>query len=227
MQNFNPQAWQPIQQTQTNLLPAKPNHPFYYKWHPSAWQFVYRDIVISKKSKDKEETTTSIRKGFFVPHIRMERIIPGVNGVHQINGELGNPSSRIGSLQQQGWVYLDPQRYDYMHVYQCRGGKYHTPKFNSIKVVAGQLIEKFDKVAFENWCISLLMGGVLGQPEPHFWNLLVHQKESARSMEQLAKMQHIPEKKADLDIMYQTIKDMKLFCSEYEKSGMSIYADIK
>lgn len=224
MQQFSPQAWQPIQQTQSNLLPTQPNHPFYYKWHPTHWQFVYRDVIVSKK---KSEETVTMRKGYFLPHIRMERIVPGVNGVHQINGELGNPSSRIGSLQQQGWVYLDPQRYDYMHVYQCRGGKYHTPKFNGIKVIAGKLIEKFDKTSFENWCISLLQGGILGQPEPHFWNLIVHQKENSRTIDVLAKMQHIPEKKAELDIIYQTVKDMKTFIADFEKNGMSVYEDIK
>jgi hypothetical protein len=62
MQQFSPQAWQPIQQTQSNLLPTQPNHPFYYKWHPTHWQFVYRDIIVSKK---KSEETVTMRKGLF------------------------------------------------------------------------------------------------------------------------------------------------------------------
>jgi hypothetical protein len=76
--------------------------------------------------------------------VRMERVVPGVNGIRQIHGEIGNPGSRIGRLQQQGWIYLDPQRYDYMHVYPVRGGRYHVPKWMSVKVVAGHLIQKMD-----------------------------------------------------------------------------------
>jgi hypothetical protein len=217
---MQPQPWAPMAQTQQNLLPARPNHPFYYKFHPSNWQFVYRDVEVQSG-----KSTKTVKKGFFVPHLRMERVIPGVNGVHQIQGEIGNPGSRIGQLQQEGWVYLDPQKYDYMHVYQVRGGRYHVPKWTNIRVVANRMIEKMDLVAFQNWSVNLMRSNILGNPEPHFWELQVLQKSSGRKKEILLKQQHVPEKRQELDELNQLVKDMNAFIQEYETVGMSIYED--
>ena len=118
--NIKPQNWTPLEKPQTAVLPARPNHPFFYKWHPSNWDFFYMDVKKTTGKGEKSKTTT-VKKGFFVPSIRMERVVPGVNGIRQVAGEVGNPGSRIGSLQQKGWIYLDPQRFDYMHVYPVRG----------------------------------------------------------------------------------------------------------
>jgi hypothetical protein len=221
---ITPTSWQPMAQQAQNTLPTRPNHPFYYKWHPTNWQFVYRDIETVTGKGEKAKTVTQ-RKGFFIPHLRMERVIPGVNGIHQIQGELGNPGSRIGSLQQQGWVYLDPQKYDYMHVYPVRGGRYHVPKFMNIKVVAGRVIEKMDTAAFHTWSVNMLRSNILGTPETHFWELMVIDKQKNKQADSLMKMQHIPEKKAQLDELRDTIKDMKAFIAEYETVGMAIFED--
>lgn len=221
---IKPQSWSPMTSATTQTLPARPNHPFYYKWHPTNWQFVYRDVTTTTGKGDKEKTTTT-RKGFFIPHIRMERVIPGVNGIHQINGEVGNPGSRIGKLQQQGWVYLEPNKFDYMHVYPVRGGRYHVPRWTSIKVVAGRLIEKLDTAEFQQWCVNMLRSNMLGNPEVHFWELAIIEKERGRMTEMLIKNQHIPEKKAQLDAIRATVSDMKAFVAEYEKRGMAIYED--
>lgn len=224
MNTMNPSPWAPIGQQQQNLLPAQPNHPFYLKWHPSNWDFVYFDIPVeSGKGKDKEVVT--MRKGFFIPTIRMERIVPGVNGVHQINGELGNPSSRIGQLQQQGWIYLDPQRYDYMHVYQVRGGRYHVLKWTNIRVVAGKKIEKVDLLSYQKWAVSLMVSGILNPVEPHFWEL--ETLNLVKTPEKMQSQQHIPEIKKKMDEYYAILKDMKSFISEFEKVGLDIYKDIK
>jgi hypothetical protein len=220
MNNMQPQPWAPMAQQTQNLLPAQPNHPFYYKWHPSNWQFVYNEVQVQSG-----KSTKTVKKGFFIPHLRMERVVPGVNGVHQIQGEMGNPGSRIGQLQQQGWIYFDPQKYDYMHVYQVRGGRYHVPKWTNIKVVAKRLIEKMDTAEFQVWCVNLLRSNMLGTPEPHFWELSVHERNSGRAMETLLKQQHVPEKRQELDELKQTIQDMKDFIQEYETVGMSIYED--
>lgn len=218
--SMQPQPWAPMAQQQQNLLPTRPNHPFYYKWHPSNWQFVYREVTVKSGKSNK-----TINKGFFIPHLRMERVVPGVNGVHQISGELGNPSSRIGALQQQGWVYFDPQKYDYMHVYQVRGGRYHVPKWTNIKVVANRLIEKMDTNGFHDWSVNMLRSNMLGNPEPHFWELMILEKNNSRTMEGLLKQQHVPEKRQQLDELKQTIQDMKNFMIEYESMGMDIYME--
>ena len=214
--NIQPQPWAPMQAQQTNLLPAKPNHPFFYNWHPSNWEFIYWDVPKGKGT---------VKKGFFVPMVRMERIVPGVNGVHQVNGEIGNPSSRIGQKQQNGWVYLDPNKHDYMHIYSVRGGRYHVPKWMNIKVVAGRLIQKMDTKAFHLWCANLLCSNMLGEVEPHFWELAILNKQ--KEPEKLRTQQHIPEVKQQIDTMYQTIKDMKAFVAEYQERGLDIYEDMR
>ena len=218
--SMQPQPWAPMAQQQQNLLPTRPNHPFYYKWHPSNWQFVYREVQV-KSGK----STKTIKKGFFIPHLRMERVVPGVNGVHQISGEIGNPGSRIGALQQQGWVYFDPQKYDYMHVYPVRGGRYHVPKWTNIRVVANRLIQKMDTNGFQNWCVNMLRSNMLGVPEPHFWELMILEKNNSTTMEGLLKQQHVPEKRQQLDELKQTIQDMKDFLKEYESMGMDVYME--
>ena len=221
---IQPQKWSPMTANTQSALPARPNHPFYYKWHPTNWQFVYRDVEVTTGKGEKKKTQT-IKKGFFIPYLRMERVVPGVNGIHQISGEIGNPGSRIGKLQQEGWVYLDPQKYDYMHVYPVRGGRYHCPKWNSVKVVAGRLIEKMDTEQYQNWCVNLLRSNMLGTPEPHFWELAIIDQSNNRKIEVLVKQQHLPEKKEQLDVLRATIKDMKDFVKEFETKGFEIYED--
>lgn len=222
--NIQPQIWKPMEAPQTSTLPTKPNHPFFYKWHPSNWDFVFMDVKETTGKGEKAKTTT-VQKGFFIPMIRMERIVPGVNGIRQINGEIGNPGSRIGRLQQQGWIYLDPQRYDYMHVYPVRGGRYHVPKWMNVKVVAGHLIQKMDQAAFRMWCVDLLQSDILGTPEPHFWELIVHQESKAP--EKLVSSQHLPEVKAQMDKMNERLKAMKAFIQEFEVRGLDIYNDLR
>lgn len=151
--------------------------------------------------------------------------MPGVNGIHQIQGELGNPGSRIGQLQQQGWIYLDPQKYDYMHVYPVRGGRYHVPKWLQIRVVANRMIENMDRDAFQLWSINLLRSNILGNPEPHFWQLAIHELERSREVEILIKQQHLPEKKEQLDTLRGKIKEMKAFVDGFNKQGLAIYED--
>jgi len=221
---IKPQQWSPMTTQTTSTLPARPNHPFYYKWHPTNWQFVYRDVETVTGKGEKAKTVTK-RKGFFIPHLRMERVMPGVNGIHQIQGEMGNPGSRIGQLQQQGWIYLDPAKYDYMAVYPVRGGRYHVPKWTNIKVVANRLIQKMDKDAFQDWSVNMLRSNILGEPEPHFWELAIHEQSRGRHIDILIKQQHLPEKKEQLDAIHAMVKDMKAFVSEFEKRGVEIYED--
>lgn len=218
--NMNAQKWTPIQNHQQQYLPAKPNHPFYYKCHPSNWLFQYFDVEVEKGKK-----TEVVKKGFFVPHVRMERIVPGANGIHQIDKELGNPSSRIGTLQSQGWTYLDPRKYDYMVVYPVRGGRYHVPKWLQPKAIAGRLITKMDNIAKLKWNVSLLVNGDLPFPETHFWELMIidYQKRPERFLRD----QHIPEVKKKIDADYQIISDMKKALKDFEERGLEVYQEIK
>jgi hypothetical protein len=216
--NIKPQPWAMSKPETPKLLPARPNHPFFYKFHPSNWGFQY--FTVPKQGSKKKEPEME-RLGLFVPNIRMERIVPGVNGIHQIRGELGEAGSRIGRLQQQGWIYLSPQQFDYMHVYPVRGGRYHVPKWLEVRVVANQVIKKMDKESFWKWSCNLLVNHIFPQPEPHFWELQTfsHQK----TIDRLAGSQHIPEIKVKINEHYKILGDMKRCIEAYETDGLSIY----
>ena len=218
--SFTPQPWAPIQSSQETLLPEQPNHPFFYKWHPSNWLFHYFDTEVTKGKSTKIE-----RKGYFIPSIRLERIVPGVNGVQQVNGEMGNAGSRIGKLQQQGWIYLEAGKYQYVHQYRVRGGRYHCPKWQSVRVVGNRVIKNFDRDAFYKWGISLMLDGTLQPVEPHFWELetLTHNKTIGR----LQNTQHIPEIKVKMEEHYKIKKDMLSFIEEFNNKGLAIYNEIK
>ncbi len=209
---------------QTSTLPTKPNHPFFYKWHPSNWDFIFKDVKVTTGKGEKKKTTL-VKKGFFIPMVRMERIVPGVNGIRQVAGEIGNPGGRIGRLQQEGWVYLDPQRFDYMHVYPVRGGRYHVPKWMKVKVVANHLIQKMDIDAFQMWCVDLLCSNIMGTPEPHFWELTILQQQ--KLPEKLVSQQHLPEIKAKMDEMNARIQAMKAFMKDFETRGLEVYSDLR
>jgi hypothetical protein len=47
--NIQPQIWKPMEAPQTSTLPTKPNHPFFYKWHPSNWDFVFMESKAPEK----------------------------------------------------------------------------------------------------------------------------------------------------------------------------------
>jgi hypothetical protein len=215
---IKPQPWAMTKPSKPQSLPTRPNHPFYYKFHPTNWSFQYFEVE-KQGSKKKEPEMEKI--GLFVPAIRMERIVPGVNGIRQIQGELGEAGSRIGKLQQAGWTYLSPQQYDYMHVYPVRGGKYHAPKWLSLRVVGGKMIKKMDRDSFWKWCCNLLVNGVLPAPETHFWELqtLSHEK----TINRLASSQHIPEVKIKINEHYKIMNDMKKCIEEFEQNGLAIY----
>lgn len=217
--SFTPQPWAPIQTTQEQLLPERANHPFFYKWHPSNWLFHYFDKEVTKGKSTKIE-----RKGYFLPTIRLERIIPGVNGVHQISGEQGNPGSRIGKLQQDGWVYLDPAKYQYVHQYRVRNGRYHCPRWQSVRVVGNRVIKSFDRDAFLKWSASLIVDGTLQPIEPHFWEL--ESLKSNKVIGRLQNTQHIPEVKQQLEEKYKIREDMLSFIEAFNKKGIEIYKEI-
>tara|TARA_R100001460_G_scaffold50082_2_gene88393 strand:+ start:1283 stop:1942 length:660 start_codon:yes stop_codon:yes gene_type:complete len=218
--SLTPQPWAPVQTSQQELLPEQPNHPFFYKWHPTNWTYNYFEKEVTKGKTKKIE-----RSFYFVPNIRMEHIIPGVNGVHQVSGERGNPGSRIGNLQQKGWIYLDPGKHQYIHQYRVRNGFYHCPKWQSVRVVGNRVIKSFDREAFLKWSCSLITDGTLLPIEPHFWELesLTHLK----AVNRMLNSQHIPEIKAKIDDHYKVREDMLSFIEAFQQKGIELYKEIK
>ncbi len=216
---FTPQPWAPQRANPQASLPEPPNHPFYFKWHPSNWVFYYFEIEVKSGKGTKKE-----KRGYFLPNIRMEYVVPGVNGIHQIQGELGNPGSRIGKLQQQGWIYLAPEKHQYINVYPVRGGRYHSPKWESVRTVGNRVIKKFDMDGFRKWSAQLVLDSTLSPIESHFWELetLTHKK----SIDRLSASQHIPEVKIRLNEHYKMRADMLDCIQRFETEGIEIYREL-
>jgi len=223
--NYTTQAqpWAPQNPHNAQLvLPTRANHPMFAKWWPANWiwqEFQITEIIPNKKGdKDKEIQTTV---GVFVPNIEFEQIRPGVNGVRQIRGELGDVSNRIGQLQREGWIYLDPKRHDYVRMYDARGGKYYTDRFTDVRVLANRVIKTFDRNAFNQWALQLLVAGELGAVEPEFWKLFV--TDFRKRPDRLIRQQHIPEIADKLHALQSQINAMDAFIESYAQHGLNVY----
>lgn len=220
------QPWAPQSTHNAQMvLPTRPNYPMFAKWWPANW--VWQTFEVTKtvkgvgKAKDKEETTTV---GVFVPNVEFETIRPGVNGVRQIRGEIGDVSNRIGQLQREGWIYLDPKRHDYIRAYPARGGQYFADRFTDIRVLANRMIKTFDRNDYNKWCVTLLANGELGHIEPQFWQLLIRDFE--KRPDRLIRQQHLPEIKQRIDDLNATLVQMRQFVNDYKTNGIELYKQV-
>jgi len=209
------QPWSMVRPSNTRL-PVNPDHPFIYKHFPANWEFSYISVSSGKKIKQVP---------VYLPSVEMERIVPGVNGVHQIQGELGDNSARLGKLQQQGYIILDPERHDYMRVYPAKyGGSKHSPKWENFKILAGQVISKFDRAAWNQWRIQLMIDGTIPLPHDHFLELDIMAKK--RLPQRYISQQHIPEIKSKLDGQYSRIADMETARRGVLDLGIEYYKEL-
>lgn len=220
------QPWAPQSTHNAQMvLPTRPNYPMFAKWWPANW--VWQTFEVTKtvkgvgKAKDKEETTTV---GMFVPNVEFETIRPGVNGVRQIRGEIGDVSNRIGQLQREGWIYLDPKRHDYIRAYPARGGQYFADRFTDIRVLANRMIKTFDRNDYNKWCVTLLANGELGHIEPQFWQLLIRDYE--KRPDRLIRQQHLPEIKQRIDNLNAQLVSMRQFVNDYKTNGIELYKQV-
>lgn len=215
------QPWAPQSMHQTQLvLPTRPNHPLFAKWWPANW--IWQEFQIEETIEKKDKSTTVNKTvGVFVPNIEFETIRPGVNGVRQIRGEVGDVSNRIGQLQREGWIFLDPKRHDYMRVYPAKGGQFYADRFTDIRVLANRVIKTYDRDAFNKWCLQLLVNGELGHIEPQFWSLYV--REFAQRPDRLIRQQHIPEIKSKIDALHIQLHAMQQFIADYQTHGIEVY----
>jgi hypothetical protein len=214
MTNYNDlaQPWS-MSSPQHTRLPITPNHPFYYKHWPANWDFMY---IEGKQGKKKVELPV------FMPSVDIERVVPGVNGVHQIQGELGDPSSRMGKQRQKGYVILAPDQHAFMDVYPAKfGGRYHTPKWERLRTLAGQVVKSFDKIGFLQWKIQLMVDGVIQLPDSHFMELKILSAE--KIPDRYIPSQHLPEVRKKLDEQYKIIEDMKIAKQKIEEMGLEYY----
>lgn len=201
---------------QVKRLNITPDHPFYYVHIPKNWDFTYIEIKNKKSTK---------KVPVFLPSIEMERVVPGVNGVHQIQGELGDGSSRLGKLRSRGYVILDPEQFDYMRVYPARyGGRKHSPIWENFRSLAGELIKTFDQEAFKLWKVQLLLDAHIELPHDHFLELAINTKKNAPN--RFISQQHLPEIKNKLDSIYSTIADMETARKGINAEGLEYYRSI-
>lgn len=217
MSNFNniAQPWSAAAPV-NNRLPVNPDHPFYFKHWPANWEFGYIEVQKGKKTESKP---------IYFPCINLERVVPGVNGVSQLQGEIGDPSSRLGRLRQRGYTILEPNNFDYLRVYPAKyGGKKHAPKWESFRVLAGQVISEFDMVNFNQWRLSLVVNGYIQLPDPHFLELMIMAQK--RVSERLVPSQHLPEIRKKLDSEYKRISEMEFAMAEIKKQGHKYYEDL-
>lgn len=230
MHNFTPtaQPWAPqsIHQTQM-VLPTRANHPVFAKWWPANWVWQTFEVTktVTGRGKDKDttkEVTESI--GLFVPNVEFETIRPGVNGVRQLRGEVGDVSNRIGQLQREGWIYLDPKRHDYIRAYPARGGQFYADRFTEIRVLANRIIKTFDREAYNRWCVQLLVNGELGHIEPQFWQLQIRDFE--QRPQRLIRQQHLPEIKAKIDALNIQMDAMRQFVTDYQTIGLEVFKQV-
>ena len=213
---------QPWSQTapENTRLPISPDHPFYYKHFPANWEFGYWTVNVTKGKKTEEKSLP-----VFFPSVDIERVVPGVNGVHQINGELGDPSSRLGKLRQAGYVILDPRDHDYMRVYPARfGGKKHSPRFETYKILANKIIRNFDQVAFNRWRLELMVNGHIDIPHDHFMELALI--DIKKRPDRYINQQHLPEVKTRLVTMYKKIEDMETARQSILSKGLAYYEEL-
>lgn len=195
------QPWARATTNTAAILPKRANQPFYYRHHPKNLVFHTWNIP-AKTAKAKPKQV-----GAWLPYIQAEQVRPGAKGVRQIRGNLGDASSRIGKLQQQGWVILDYNNHNYITTYPAQGGTYHAEKWTNIRNLAGQLIETFDYASFTLWRMQLVLDNHLPEPHPVFIErqILRHKARPQRLLQQ----QHLPHIQAKIDAAYEEIDAMQ------------------
>jgi len=109
-----------------------------------------------------------------------------------------------------------------MDVYPAKfGGRYHTPKWERLRTLAGQVVKSFDKIGFLQWKIQLMVDGIIQLPDSHFMELKI--LAQSKIPDKLIPSQHLPEIRRKLDQEYKILKDMEIAKQQIEKLGLEYY----
>ena len=215
---------QPWQQ-KTNIerkLPRRSNSPFFFAHFPSNWELHFFETTIKKKSKkgDTEEEEVII-KPLLIPDLHAIFETPGCNGIRDMGKGKGDSTYLKARMSSQQWTILEPNMHDYLRVYPCINGKYHTDKFQTLELLGNEVIETQNKKDFANWKRELVLNGHIKPPHEH----IIKKKilELQRNIERKIRSQHIPEIKKkiailekDLGIMNELLKNSKKGKDNYE-----------
>lgn len=190
---------QPWQQ-KTNVerrLPRRANPPFFFAHFPSNWELHFFEVTV-KKGKG----TSNILKPLLLPDLHAISETPGCNGIRDIGKGKGDSTYLRARMNSQQWTILDPRKHDYMRVYPCLNGKYHTDKFQSLELLGNDVIETQNKAEFANWRRELVLNEHIKPPHIH----IIKKKiiELQRNIERKIRNQHIPEMKKKIDELEKT-----------------------
>jgi len=200
-------------------LPKRGNSPFFFAHFPSNWELHFFETTVKKKSKKGEEE--KIIKPLLIPDLHAIFETPGCNSVRDIGKGKGDSTYLKARMTSQQWTILEPRQHDYLRVYPCLNGKYHTDKFQTLELLGNEVIETQDKEAYANWRRQLVFDGHIKPPHQH----IIKKKilEMQRHMERKIRSQHIPEIKKkivilenNLGIMNQILKDSEKGKDNYE-----------
>ena len=190
------QPWQ--QKTQVERrLPRRGNNSFFYAHFPSNWELYFFEVEV-KKGKG----TSTQMKPMLLPDLHSISESPGCNGVRDIGNGKGDSTYMKARMMSQQWTILEPFKHDYLRIYPCIGGKYHTDRFQTLELLGKEVIETQNKEEFANWRRELVLNEHIKPPHPHIIKKKI--MELQRSIEKKIRSQHIPEMKKRLDELENT-----------------------
>jgi acyl-CoA synthetase (AMP-forming)/AMP-acid ligase II len=189
-------------------LPIQSNPTFILKHHPKNWELV----GIEKETGSGKSKKTTV-KYYWLPLIHDHHLAAGVQGVRGQGAHVDGTISKAQAVNE-GWILLEPSKYDYIRIYPANRGSFHCNKWTKLENLGGEIVRTFDKSSHDNWRRELVLNGDL--PLPHAAMLQRQIVIAERSINRKLSQQHIPQIKKDIDhqsniitIMRETIKSVK------------------
>lgn len=199
-------AWATIAD-EPQRLRIKANSSFMYMHSPQNWSLEH--IKIDKKMHP-----------VLLPELNSIRLTAGVNLVRAA-GKGVNASRAVADAEDQGFTVIDNRKYDYIRVYPCINGRYHSDKFTSFEQIGNHLLQNFDHDAFNMFRCELMREGAIAPPHKHFIKILI--LDNQKLIDKYAQLQHNPNHEALYKKAIQKDKDLKQAKADLEKHGVEVY----
>ena len=194
-------------------LPIRKNSPFYFVHNPKNWEmYFFKTSPIDKRKKEEDIP-------LLLPSFSTLRLTRGANGVR--DGGRPDGSIPVSKLKDQGLTVLHPNDFDYLRLFPCLNGTYHTDKWTEIQVLGNEPIFEFDHDSFAEFRRMLIINGHIKKPHKHFIQLMQISKQ--RSIDRIAMDQHIPERAIQLKKRQSDMKALLSFSDRLKKLGVKAY----
>ena len=155
------QPWTGKDYQENDGLPIPPNKPFWYMHHPNTcWEFeLYKD------------------RWLWLPTFRKLYEIAGVNNVRMIpRGGTDSTMARV-RMMDNGFQVLDLEM-GYQTRYKTKGnGYYYSSMFDTPKISGRRVMWKHDREEYNQWRESLLVQGILAEPDIDILSFFVDMQE--------------------------------------------------